>query len=553
VSTRGEAAGEAAGDPAATAASSAASPSSSAPDAPPARPKPKRAGALEGGKRWWSLVALCLAAAIVWFAAANIPVATAAISEDLGGSVTALQWVNTIFTLVCGALVIAAGRLGDIFGRRRVLTIGLVIFAAASVLAALAPTTGLLIAGRALMGAGAAAILPATLAIIPIEFSGKDQVTAFSAWMATTAVGQAAAPAISGGLIELLGWSAIFWINVPLCVLAFVLVRWSTAESRDEGASHSLDYAGLATGAAGLVALLYALNEAPNSGWTSPRILAAAALAVVLLAAFVLIERRVHEPLLDLALFRRRSFDAALIDNLAYNITLAGTMYVLALYLEQVRGYDAFTAGLYLLPSTVSMLVFIPIGARLELRRGPRLPLATGTLIMGIGTFLAGFLMVDTPYWWYAMAIFIQGVGIGMFSTPLSDTAVGLAPPAESGAASGAFKMCSMVGGALGVALLGGVYRGLQLAQLRSDADAAHLTAEQQQLVNDAFDSSEKARQIYETLAPDIQDKVHDAVLAALSHGIGGSLKFAAVFSLLAFVAVLLLVPKGILHPDRQG
>ena len=545
--------GEAAGDRAAKAASPLASPSPSPADAPPSRQPAKPTASPAGAKRWWSLVALCLSAAIVWFAAANIPVATAAISDDLGGSVTALQWVNTIFTLTCGALVIAAGRLGDIFGRRRVLGIGLVIFAAASVLAALAPTTSMLIAGRALMGVGAAAILPATLAIIPIEFSGKDQVTAFSAWMATTAVGQAAAPAISGGLIEFLGWPAIFWINVPACALAFVLVTRTTPESCDEGASHRLDYAGLGTVAAGLVALLYALNEAPARGWTSPIILASFALAVVLLAAFVLIERRVREPLLDLALFRRRSFDGALIDNLVYNITLAGTMYVLALYLEQVRGYDAFTAGLYLLPSTVSMLVFIPIGARLELRRGPRFPLATGTLIMGVGTFLAGFLAVDTPYWWYAMAILIQGIGIGLFSTPLSDTAVGLAPPAESGAASGAFKMCSMVGGALGVALMGGIYRGLQLSQLRSDADAAHLTADQQQQVNEAFANSDKARQIYETLAPDVQEKVHDAVLAALAHGIGGSLKIAAVFSVLAVIAVLLLVPKGILHPDRKG
>ena len=226
-------------------------------------------------------------------------------------------------------------------------------------------------------------------------------------------------------------------------------------------------------------------------------------MACVLIAAFVLVERRVREPLLDLALFRRRSFDGALLDNLVYNITLAGTMYVLALYLEEVRGYDALTAGLYLLPSTVSMLVFIPIGARLELRRGPRFPLATGTLIMGVGTFLAGVLATDTPYWWYATAIFIQGVGIGLFSTPLSDTAVGLAPPAESGAASGAFKMCSMVGGALGVALMGGIYRGLQLAQLHGDADAAHLTADQQKLVNDAFQSTEKAQEIYKTLAPE--------------------------------------------------
>ena len=168
--------------------------------APPASAAATPAAAVVGAKRWWSLVALCLSAAIVWFAAANIPVATTAISDDIGGSVTALQWANTIFTLTCGALVIAAGRLGDIFGRRKVLDIGLIIFAVASVLAALAPSPELLIAGRALMGAGAAAILPATLAIIPIEFSGKDQVDRLQRLDGgRPAVGQAAAPAISGG------------------------------------------------------------------------------------------------------------------------------------------------------------------------------------------------------------------------------------------------------------------------------------------------------------------------------------------------------------------
>jgi len=327
----------------------------------------------------------------------------------------------------------------------------------------------------------------------------------------------------------------------------------TTPESRDEQASHRIDYLGLVTVAGGLVALLYALNEGPTLGWASGKVAGAFVLAVVLLAACIFIETRVNEPLIDLGLFRRRSFDGALIDNFVYNVTLAGTMYVLALYLEQVRGYDALTAGLLLLPSTVSMLVFIPLGARSELRRGPRLPLATGTLIMGVGTFLAGFLTTSTPYWWYALGIFIQGVGIGLFSTPLSDTAIGLSPPEKSGAASGAFKMCSMVGGAFGVAVMGAVYRGMQVSHLRADAAAAHLSAAQQAQVNDAFASSEKAKQIYATLAPGVQKQVIDAIHAALSSGIGGSLKIAAAFSVAALVAVLLLVPKGILHADRQG
>jgi len=502
-------------------------------------------------KRWWSLVALCLAAAIVWFAAANIPVATSAISQDIGGSVTTLQWVNTAFTLTCGALVIAAGRLGDIFGRRRVLDIGLVVFAGASVLAALAPTTTLLIAGRALMGVGAAAILPATLAIIPLEFTAREQVTAFSAWMATTAVGQAAAPAISGGLVTLFSWRAIFWINIPLCALAVVLVRRTTPESRDENAGRRIDYVGLAAIATGLVALLYALNEGPTLGWGSGLVLGAIVIAAVLLTAFVFIERRVREPLIDLDLFKRRSYNGALIDNLIYNITLAGTMYVLALYLEEVRGYDAFTAGLLLLPSTVGILAFIMVGAHLELSRGPRLPLAAGFFIMGVGTFLVGFLNPTTAYWWFAAGLLIQGIGIGLYSTPLSDVAVGLAPPDESGAASGAFKMCSMVGGALGVAVFGGIYRAVELSNLRSQAAAANLTSAQQAQVNDAFSSSDKAKQIYETLSTQVQADVREAVHGALSYGIGTSLKVVGVLALVAVVVAVLLVPKGVLHKGR--
>jgi EmrB/QacA subfamily drug resistance transporter len=532
-----------------------------APAVPPvatiATGSPPEAGAtLAAGldpRRWWSLAGLCLAAAIVWFAAANLPVATTAIADQIGGSVSMLQWANTAFTLTCGALVIAAGRFGDLFGRRKMLAIGLVVFAAASVPAALAQTPAMLIAGRALMGVGAAAILPATLAIIPIQFAGKEKVTAFSIWMAVAGAGQALAPALAGALTQVFLWPALFWVNLPLCAGALLLVLRTTPESRDEEASRSIDYPGLVTVAGGLVALMYALNEGPDLGWRSPQVLIALGLAVVLLAACLVIERRVRNPLIELHLFRRGSFDAALADNFVYNLTLAGTMYVLALYLVEVRGYDPFTAGMLLLPSTVGMLLLIPLGARMELRRGPRFPLAAGTLIMGIGTFTVGLLSSSTPYWWLAAGIFIQGVGIGLFSTPLSDTAVGLAPPAEAGAASGAFKMSSMVGGAFGVAVLAALYRGFQNAALHAEVAAAHLTPLQQTKADDAFRNTKLAREIFASLPADLKARVLKAVTDAMAIGIGDALKVAAGFAVLALVAVLLLVPKGILHPDRQG
>ncbi len=506
-----------------------------------------------GARRWWSLVGLTTAAAIVWFAVANLPVATPVIAAELGGSVTVLQWANTAFTLTCGALVIAAGRFGDLFGRRRVLNAGLVLFAAASAAAALSRDPVTLIAARAVMGVGAAAILPATLAIIPVEFSGREQLTAFSVWMAVAGAGQALAPAFAGGLTQAFRWPAIFWVNLPLCAFAGVLILRTTPESRDETAPRSVDVPGLLTVAGGLVALIFALNEGPDRGWASPPVLAALGLTVLLLAAAFWIERRMTNPLIDLGLFRRRSFGGALSDNFVYNLTLAGTMYVLAIYLEEVRGYDPLSAGLLLLPSTVALLALIPLGARLQLQHGPRLPLATGTVIMGAGTFLAGFLSPGTPYWWFAAGIFIQGVGIGLFSTPLSDTAVGLAPTAEAGAASGIFKMSSMMGGAFGIAVFAALYRGFLNAGLAGGAIGAHLTPAQRDRADDALGGSAEARAFFAALPADLRARVREAVTHSLASGIGNALKVGALFSVLALVVVLVLVPKGILRGRGAG
>lgn len=498
--------------------------------------------------RWVSLGALSLAAAIVWIAASDFAIAMPAISKEFATSTTTLQWANTIFTLACGALVAAGGRLGDLAGRRKLLMAGLVVLAAGSVLAALAPGPELLIAGRAVMGIGAAFILPATLAIIPAEFSGHEQVTAFSVWMAVAGAGQALGPVFGGGLTQALGWPWIFWMNLPLCLAAAFLLRFSTQESRDESAPRGLDFIGLATLSGGLVALLYALNEGPTRGWGSAAVVAALIAAVVLLVACVLAERVVRNPLVDLRLFRRHSFDGALIDNFVYNVTLGGTMYVLALYFQNVQGYDPFTAGLLLLPSTFALLALIPIGGRLSLHRGPRLPLALGTALMGAGTLMLGFLDAGTVYWWIGLGLAVQGAGIGLFSTPLSDVAVGLAPLDQAGAASGLFKTSSMIGGSFGVAVFAALYRAFGFPRFEEDVAGAGLTEKQMSIVQDGLAGSKSVEQVLKELPEDAADKVLAAARDAFAFGVGNSLKVAALASLVAVVAVLFLVPGGVLR-----
>ena len=512
--------------------------------AAPAAPNPRR---------WISLGALALAAAIVWLASSDLTVALTDIADDLGGSMTSLQWAVTIFTLSTGALVATGGRLADVFGRRSFLELGLVILAVASVIAAVSQGTPLLIVGRALMGVGAALILPATLAIIPVEFKGREQVTAFSVWMAVAGAGQALGPMVGGGLTQALSWRWIFWVDIPLCLAAFLILRATTPESRAEGAPHSIDVLGLVTLSGGLVALLFALNEGPTDGWGSPLILGMIAVAVASLVACLLIERRVHNPLIDLTLFRRHSFDGALIDNFAYNITLGGTMYVMTLYFINVEGKDPFTAGLLLLPSTIAMLALIPVGGRVGIARGPRLPLAVGTAIMGAGTLMLGFLGDETAYWWIATGLAVQALGMGLFSTPLSDTAVGLAPPAESGAASGLFKTASMVGGSFGVAIFAALMKAFGFPRFNSDVDGLGLSAKQANDIENAATGSDSFHKMVETLPADAQHKVVAAAHDAYAYGIGMSLKVGMVVAVLALVGVLVFVPKGILHGKDES
>jgi MFS family permease len=254
------------------------------------------------------------------------------------------------------------------------------------------------------------------------------------------------------------GWRWIFWVNLPIAAVTLLVVRAATAESRDENAPPGVDLAGVATTGGAAFALLYALTTGQTRGFDDPLVLALFAAAVVLGVLFVLVERRVANPLVDLALFRRRPFDAALTANLAMNLTFSGTTFLLALYLQDVRGSDPVVAGLLLLlPLTVTLLALLPAGVRLERRTDARLPMLIGLAVMAVASVLLGFLAPDWDYPLVVGALLLFGIGVGLMSTPVSDAAVGQAsgvPEPLAGMASGVFKMSSMLGSALGVALV---------------------------------------------------------------------------------------------------
>lgn len=504
------------------------------------------AASTAGSRRWVSLSAACLAAGIVWLAFADLGVAIPSIADEFGSDLSTLQWANNAFSLVTGAFVIAAGRFGDVFGRRRMLQLGILAFAACSLVAALAPGVEMLIAGRGLMGIGAALILPATLALIPPQFSGAAQLTAFGVWQAVAWGGQAVGPAIGGVLTDGLGWRWLFWLNLPLAVVAFAVVRMTTPESRDPGVSSHVDWPGLATIGLAVFALLYALTDGPSAGWGSPLVLGLLVAAVALAVAWYLIERRVREPLVDLRLFGLRDYDGALVANLTMNLAFAGLSYLLVLWLQNARGYDAVTAGMLMLPATVGIFVFIPLGGRLVRRRGSRLPVLVGLLVMCAGLGVLGFLDVDAPLWLMAAGLVVIGAGLGLLSTPISDTAVGNVPADLSGTAAGVFKMSSMVGGALGVAVLSAFARGFSTERAGAAMTDAGLSPAEIDQAQRALVGSASFRDAIASLPPDLGQKVTRAAIEAFSSGVGATMVATALIGVLAAVLVALLWPR---HP----
>ncbi|MFW0789455.1 MFS transporter [Gordonia sp. CPCC 205333] len=411
----------------------------------------------------------------------------------------------------------------------------------------------MLIVGRGLMGIGAALILPATLALIPLQFSGRTQLTAFGIWQAVAWGGQALAPAIGGILTDGPGWRWLFWINVPLGIVAFAVIRSVTPESAEADADRRIDWGGFVTIGLAVFALLYALTDGPTAGWSSPLVLTLFVAAVVLAVAWVVIEARVKSPLVDLSLFRLRTYDGALTANLTMNLAYAGLSYVLVLWLQSARGYSAVTAGILMLPAVIGIFGFIPLGGRMDSRVGGRTPVLIGLVVLAVGMGLLGALHGDSTLWLVSAALIVIGAGLGLLSTPVSNTAVGDVPGSLSGAAAGVFKMSSMVGGALGVALLSAIARALTISDSqRAVADSGMTDAEIDQ-AHAALVNSNSFADALGRLPAELERKVTDAVVVAFTHGLAVTTIVTAVFTLFAAVAVWFLWPRGELRGDGES
>jgi EmrB/QacA subfamily drug resistance transporter len=407
-------------------------------------------------RRWQALLVLALSLLVISVGNTILNVALPTIQEELDASAGELQWIVDGYLLVYAGLLLAAGGLGDRFGRRRALLLGLVTFGLGSTLAAVAPGTNELIACRALMGVGAAAIMPTTLSIITNLFPDHERPKAIAIWAAVAGMGVAIGPVSGGWLIEHADWRWIFVVNLPAVAGCAAAALALVPESRDPGARR-VDVVGTALSVAGLAALVWALIEAPDRGWTSAPILAAFAAAAGIAAAFVAWERRVAQPLLDVRVFRNLRFSAASLSIAFIFFALMGVMYLLTTYLQPVLGMSALDAGVLMLAVAGGMVVATRASMAVVPRLGTKVAVAGGLLIVAAALAMLAGCDTGTGDGRIVLVLGLMGAGMGLAMSPATEAIMGSLPPERAGIGSAMNDVVREVAGTLGVAVLGSV------------------------------------------------------------------------------------------------
>jgi len=405
------------------------------------------------------LFATILGASMVFIDSTALNVVLPALQRELQATGTDLLWISNAYTLMLASGIVVGGSLGDHYGRKRVYMIGIALFAAASLVSGLAPSADFLIAARVVQGAGGALMVPGSLALISASFDANSRGRAIGLWSSFAALTTIAGPVLGGFLASRGLWRGVFFLNLPLALLALVTLRLRVPESRDETLSRRLDYPGVLLAMLGLAGLTYSLTEAPTSGWSNPLILATLLAGIAALAAFVVVERRAPEPIVPFHLFRSRTFTGTNLITLFLYGALYANIFFYPLNLIQAQGYPESRAGLTLLPFAILLTLLSRWAGGLVDRYGPRRLLTIGPAIVGIGfaaMALPGLTNGPADYWvTFFPALVLMGVGMGLTVAPLTTAVMGAVPSSHAGIASGINNAVSRTAGVLALATIG--------------------------------------------------------------------------------------------------
>jgi EmrB/QacA subfamily drug resistance transporter len=406
-------------------------------------------------RKWLTLVAVAFGLFMIMLDNTVVNVALPSIQGDLGISISELEWVVNAYALTFGVLLLSGGKLADMLGRRRIFIVGLVIFTVSSFFCGFANSATLLIGARVVQGVGAALMNPATLSIITATFPPRQRGTAIGIWAGVSALALAIGPLVGGIITEHINWSWVFYINIPVGILAIFAARAFIDESKDESKEQRLDLPGLVTSAAGLFALTYALIESNDRGWGSTFVLSLFAIAVLFLAAFVLLEMHQRLPMLDLGLFRNLTFAAANTVMFLIGLAMFGVFFFVSLFVQNVLLYSPIQAGATFLPMTMLIILVAPNAGRLADKLGPRAMMVPGLILVSLSLLLFSMLDATSTFWSMLPALITGGFGMAMAMAPTTSAAMGSVPVDKAGVGSAVINSMRQVGGSVGIAVLG--------------------------------------------------------------------------------------------------
>ena len=423
-------------------------------------------------RRWWTLAAVAFGLFMIMLDNTVVNVALPSIERDLHVSIASLEWIVTAYALTFAALLITGGKLGDLFGRRRIFIVGITIFTLSSLACGLAPSAGFLIGARAVQGVGAALMNPASLSIITATFPPRERGQAIGIWAGVSAMALAIGPLIGGLIVDNINWNWIFFINVPVGVAGVIVSQLVIKESKDTSHEQSVDVPGLVTSSAGLFALTYALIEGNAHGWSSPEIVGLFAAAAALLVAFVLLERYQRLPMLDLSLFKSGTFTGANLVAMLVSLGMFGVFFFVSLYIQNILGWTPTQAGASFLPMTVLIILVAPMAGKASDRIGSRWLMGAGMTLLSISLLLYQRVGLHSTFWTLLPAMLLGGVGMALTMSPMTAAAMSSVPVDKAGVGSGVLNSFRQLGGSLGIALMGAILASYVTASPRSPEGA---------------------------------------------------------------------------------
>ena len=485
----------------------------------------------------WVLAATILGSSITFIDSTVVNVALPVLQRELGTDIIGAQWIVEAYSLMLSALILVGGSLGDRLGRKRIFSMGLLLFAIASAGCGLAQSTGQLIAARAFQGVGAAMLVPGSLAIISASFSKRDRGKAIGTWSGFTAISAGIGPVLGGWLIENVSWRWIFFINLPIAAVVLAITWWRVPESRDESAGERVDILGATAATLGLGGVVYGLVEAGGRGFTDMRVLASLVVGIVLLILFVIVERkRGTRAMMPLALFRSKTFAGANLLTLFLYAALSGLMFFLPFNLIQVQGYSATAAGAALLPFVLTMFLLSRWAGGLVQRYGAKLPLVVGPMVVS-----AGFALFMLPgagagsYWTsFFPAVLVMSLGMAASVAPLTTTVMGAVEERHAGIASGINNAVSRTAGLISIAVFGIVMTG---------AFARNFDARLQPLELPTETRAALKAQASSLAAISLPEQLKDETKLAIKHAIEES--FVSGFRVVILIAAALALASG--------